>query len=503
MKKHLAIAVLLACICMSAGCSNAAESEVSDVAVSTPPTCDTGISTPAVIESDPVEEQAALLEESLRVLTIEDNVVTDCSSLAEGIVIIPDSVTAIGDKAFEGCDGITEIRVPPSVEVIGYNAFLNCTSLKTLELSEGLKELKSAAFDGCTSLKEVDLPYSLELLYSTVFGKSDTELIYKSEFYKSADAEALCKAVCYDENGFLVHNGALLTVLPSVSGDIVIPDTVEKICSSAFFETEINTVLIPSSVKEIEENAFVYCGWIQEVTMEEGVTTLGDNIFLNCDFGNAVIHLPSTLTNITEYSFDTGSKPVIFEYGGNEYRRYESYTTGEYSLYELIGMLIPGYEDGLLIKDGVLTDCLYCRDSYFSPIVVPEGVAVIGKEVFYGGVNVFFEVELPQTLTEIDYRAFAFAYIKSVEMPENVKKIGDSAFCGCFNLETVKLNEGLEEIGANAFAGCDDLMAVNIPSTVKHIDETAFEKSKNITLTYNGNSYTQDNISELYSAVNG
>ena len=501
MKKYLITAVLLSLICMNAGCSGKTESETP--AISTPDICDTGISTPKITESEPAEDADALLEESLRVLTIEDNGVTGCSSFASGIVMIPDSVKAIGEKAFEGCDEITEIRIPESVEEIGYNAFLDCSALKTLELSEGRKKLNNAAFAGCNALDEVTLPDSLEILFEGVFGSSDVMFAYKDDHYTASDNIDLCKAVCYDENGFLVHDGDLLTVLSSVGGDVVIPDTVEKICSGAFFEKDINTVLIPSSVKEIEGYAFVYCGWINEVTIEEGVTTLGDCIFSCCDFGGAVIHLPSTLTDITEHSLSTGSHSVRFEYKGIEYCHYESYVTGEYPLYELIGMLIPGYEDGLLIEDGVLVDCLFCKDSYYSPIVVPEGVTVISDEVFYGSVNVFFEVVLPQTLTEIGYKAFAFAYIRSLELPENVKKLGESSFYGCFNLETVKLNEGLEEIGYQAFADCDDLIEINIPSTVKHIDETAFDRSDNVTVTYNGNSYTPENMSELYAAVNG
>lgn len=500
MKKYLITAVLLCLICMNAGCSGTENDETP--VISTPHICDTGISTPKITESKPDEDTDALLEESQRVLTIEDNVVTGCSSFASGIVIIPDSVTAIGEKAFEGCDEITEIRVPSSVEEIGYDAFLGCAALKTLELSEGLKQLNNAAFDGCDALDEVVLPDSLEILFEGVFGDSDVMLAYKDDHYTSSDNISLCKAVCYDENGFLVHDGDLLTVLSTVHGDIVIPDTVEKICSGAFFEKEINTVVIPSSVRVIERNAFIYCGWINEVTIEEGVTTLGDDIFLYCDFSGAVVHLPSTLTDITEYSLATGSYSVGFEYKGKEYRRYESYVTGENPLYELLGILMPEYEDGLLIEDGVLVDCLYCKDSYFSPMVVPEGVTVIGDEVFNGSVNVFFEVVLPQTLSEIGNKAFAFAYIRSLELPPNVRKLGENAFYGCFNLETVKLNEGLEEIGGKAFADCYDLTEINIPSTVKHIDETAFDRSDNVTVTYNGSSYTQDNINELYAAVN-
>lgn len=484
MKKFLFIAALSFIICVNAGCSNNNNGTSSTPAQESSTTSTTASSTSAndTAESEPTEDYDALLEESLRVLTIENNVVTDCASFTSGIVIIPDGVTAIEANAFEGCTSITEIRIPSSVESISGNAFLNCTSLKTLEISEGLLELCDNVFDGCTNLKEVALPDSLVVIFDTVFGSSNVNLSYKGTIYTPEDAEALRSAVVqYDENGFLIGNGKLFAALPSVGGDVVIPNNVEKICMGAFHGNDITTLTIPGSVKEIEEWAFVECGFISEVTIEDGVTKIGDKAFISSPgytYAVDLIHIPESLTQISEYAL---LDCKVCEYNGIEYRHYDKYEFGENHLYELYGILMPEYQDGMLIEDGVLKDVLYCRDSYYEPLAIPDGVTVIGDAAFSGDYfNIFYEIRLPKTLTEISDEAFMWSYLKSVELPENVKRIGDRAFRGCESLETVILNNNIEEIGENAFEYCEKASIV-----------------------YKGKTYTIDDLDSLYSAING
>ena len=63
-------------------------------------------------------------------LTIEDTeqgkVLKGCSREAEGEIVIPDGVTAIGDQAFKNCKGLTAIVIPDGVTKIGSDTFENC-----------------------------------------------------------------------------------------------------------------------------------------------------------------------------------------------------------------------------------------------------------------------------------------------------------------------------------------------------------------------------------------
>ena len=76
-----------------------------------------------------------------------------CTSLTS--VTIPDSVTSIGGSAFSGCTSLTSITIPDSVTSIGEGAFCDCTSLTSVTIGNGVTSIGGYAFQYCTSLTSV------------------------------------------------------------------------------------------------------------------------------------------------------------------------------------------------------------------------------------------------------------------------------------------------------------------------------------------------------------
>lgn len=76
-------------------------------------------------------------------------------------VTIPDSVTAILDRAFANCFQLTNISIPNSVTSIGFSAFEHCTSLKSITLPSSLNSISEALFSDCSQLTTIHIPDSV------------------------------------------------------------------------------------------------------------------------------------------------------------------------------------------------------------------------------------------------------------------------------------------------------------------------------------------------------
>ncbi len=93
------------------------------------------------------------------VTSIGNSAFEGCSGLTE--LTLPNSVTSIGDSAFEGCSGLTELTLPNSVTSIGDSAFEGCSGLTELTLPNSVTSIGDSAFEGCSGLTELTLPNSV------------------------------------------------------------------------------------------------------------------------------------------------------------------------------------------------------------------------------------------------------------------------------------------------------------------------------------------------------
>ena len=76
-------------------------------------------------------------------------------------IVIPNSVTRIGDDAFKDCTSLMSVNIPNSVTNIGFHAFFNCTSLTSINIPSSVTSIEIGVFVGCTSLKSVTIPNSV------------------------------------------------------------------------------------------------------------------------------------------------------------------------------------------------------------------------------------------------------------------------------------------------------------------------------------------------------
>ncbi len=138
--------------------------------------------------------------------------------------IIPNSVTSIGDFAFEGCTSLSSVAIPNSVTSIGNYAFYNCTSLSSITIPNSVTYIGAGAFDNCTSLSSITIPNSITSIGLLVF----------------QDCTSL--------------------------SSIIIPDSVTRIKFGAFVGcTSLSSITIPNSVTSIGNFAFKGCTSLKDV----------------------------------------------------------------------------------------------------------------------------------------------------------------------------------------------------------------------------------------------
>lgn len=93
-----------------------------------------------------------------------------------------------------------------------------------------------------------------------------------------------------------------------------------------------------------------------------------------------------------------------------------------------------------------------------------------------------------------------------VIIDDGVTSIGDYAFCKCFTLSKIELPKTLTTIGYSAFYKCENIKEINLPNSIINIGGKAFdddiEDSKNMTIVYNGQTYTEEEYANLANELN-
>ncbi len=125
--------------------------------------------------------------------------------------------------------------------------------------------------------------------------------------------------------------------------------------------------------------------------------------------------------------------------------------------------------NGFTIENGVLLG--FCGEEH--SIVIPDGVRVIGREIFKG-MSWITDVTLPEGLTEIGENAFkGCRNLVGINFPDSLEKIGDLAFHRCHSLVSVCLPETVTSLGKGTFLMCDNMKSIRAFG-VKRLDMQTF-----------------------------
>ena len=217
------------------------------------------------------------------VTNIGDSAFENCSSLTS--INIPDGVTNIGDSAFENCSNLTSINIPEGVTSIGDSAFYDCLNLTSITISDSLTSIDAYAFAGCSSLSCITIPNSVTSIGNSAFigTKNLSWQIIPKNIYKTKITWGLFAGL--DMTGFQIPN-----TITSIGGEafrycsglesITIPEGVTSIEDYTFYDClSLTNIIIPNSVTSIGDRAFENCSSLTSITIPESVTKFGNSIF--------------------------------------------------------------------------------------------------------------------------------------------------------------------------------------------------------------------------------
>ena len=239
----------------------------------------------------------------------------------------------------------------------------------------------------------------------------------------------------------------------SISGDIVIPATVEydsleyivtSIASGGFrYCDSLTSITIPNSVTMIGDRAFYGCSSLTSITIPNSVTAIGRSVFSGCS-GLTTIVIPNSVTAIGDYAFYGCSSLTSIEIPN-------SVTAIGYSAFE---------------------EC-----TNLTAIEIPNSVSTIGKNAFYGIYKIFYAGKATGTpwgakkiirgyVKDGDFvyadstKSCIVGYLGSdsvVVIPNSVVSIGAEAFNNCKGLKFLSIPDSVSFIGENAFLGVDTI----------------------------------------------
>jgi BspA type Leucine rich repeat region (6 copies) len=258
---------------------------------------------------------------------------------------------------------------------------------------------------------------------------------------------------------YTISNGTIsITACTNYPGALTIPNTIDglpvtSIGSGAFFNNNLTSATIPSSV-----------------------TNIGDGPFENCAYLTAITVYP----NNPAYSSVQG---VLFD---------KNQTT----LIQFPGGLGGSYD----IPDSVtnVASLAFVFNRNLTGVTIPNSVTSIGDDTFQFCFSLS-RVMMGNGVITIGANAFNSCGLTNVTIPNSVSSIGDSAFYACNNLINVAIPNSVTSLGPSAFSVCSSLTSVTISSNVTSILDNTFAYDYNLTyVVFTGNAPSSVGLEAFY-----
>ena len=389
------------------------------------------------IEIAPAQSAEDRLKEGIYYKNV---VIPETLNVKKGNDVVPCTVVALGQAAFAFNEVYTvqypatckELKdrvfrlatlkegvIPDQIEKIGDNVFQDCKAITKIEIGKGLKSMGETPFKNCQNLATITVAPE-----NTILTVQDN-ILYSKDMTK-------------------------LYLCPS--------------------ELRTAKVVLPNTVKEIEDYAFLSCIYIKELVLNEGLERIGDEALFNCSWLTELT-IPASVQEI-------GYRTLTLLQECEKIQVAEGNKTFEAKS--------DGVNEGKLLINKTKNSLVTCLYKGTKDVTVPEGIKIIEPYAFLS-CRWTAAVKLPSSVDSIGQTAFSDMRISEIEIPEKVRVIPKYSISDCKKLTKITLGKNVTLVEDQAFAGNDlletkggtlQILAVTPPAVGKDGDGKVYDMGK-------------------------
>ncbi|MDE6200731.1 MAG: leucine-rich repeat domain-containing protein [Clostridiales bacterium] len=387
-------------------------------------------------------------------------------------VILPDTLTRMGSRAFKDCSQLKTVYIPENTFMYG-SVLEGCLNVETLTIPSRAEDIEFMfSLDGDTDDYSDLLPHFTTL---HIVGTKELWSGYGSNFTKLENITLDDRISYVGKDCF--KNTAWYNNLPN---GIVYLDNVVLGYKG---DEPTGTLTLKEGTVGIANNAFTDCAGITKVEWQSSIRFIGYEAFSGCDIAGEVA-LPSTI----EVYGDSCLK-------GNDKITKLTLVFAEDTTLKTLFETVPDALTEVVVNGSLLPKGALIGAAHVTEVTLSDDITEISDNAFYycsalsavrlGNVTrigkaafkycrAITGITIPDTVVEIGDEAFYSTALTTVTLGENVKSLGKSAFAYNGKLTTVVTNDKLEIINDSAFKSCGKLTSINFGSALKTIGQSAF-----------------------------
>ena len=378
--------------------------------------------------------------------------IVDVNDNISGNVNIPEElggypVTAIGESAFENCSYMTGVMIPPSISYIGEYAFAKCTSLTEFVYNATEVLSNNKIFDEGISGSQLTVNLVVGPLVTTIPERMFMHSrIGNIDFTNAGKCTSIGKEAFYD----CIYLGS-----------VALPTNLNTIGDGAFNTCiRLEKVTFNSKLKTIESFAFSGCINLRNPKLPSSLLIINPYAFYSCSSITS-INIPDSVLALGNNAFkDCSAAKHLFIGNGIEDIRASAFS----GCTNLLKVLIP--DSVTNIEASAFENC-----ESLQTVIFNQKLTTLGHLAF-ANCKSLQSIDIPDSVTDLGTATFSgCSSLETVFLGNGVTRIGYGTFSGCASLTSVLISENVTEIEYQAFSECNELKKVyiNSPELIKKL----------------------------------